>query len=101
MREISTRFCVNLRIESMARAIANLDTPNNSDKLSVLFLLLYPLRNPKPSMPSLFDSFSLKDVTLRNRIAVSPMCQYMSDQGVATEWHRTHYSALARGGSGL
>ena len=101
MREISACIWVNLRIESLARAIANLDTPSNSDKLSALFLLLYPLRNPKPSMPSLFDSFSLKDVTLRNRIAVSPMCQYMSDQGVATEWHRTHYSALARGGSGL
>ena len=52
-------------------------------------------------MPVLFDPFTIKDVTLRNRIAVSPMCQYMSDQGVATSWHQTHYSALARGGSGL
>ena len=52
-------------------------------------------------MPNLFDPFSLKDVTLRNRIAVSPMCQYMSDQGVATSWHQTHYTAMARGGAAL
>ena len=52
-------------------------------------------------MASLFDSFSLKDVTLRNRIAVSPMCQYMSVEGVANEWHQVHYTSLARGGAGL
>lgn len=52
-------------------------------------------------MSNLFDSFSLKDVTLRNRIVVSPMCQYMSDEGAANDWHRTHYESLARGGAGL
>ncbi len=52
-------------------------------------------------MPTLFDPFSLKDVTLRNRIAVSPMCQYMSEEGVATDWHQGHYTSLARGGAGL
>lgn len=52
-------------------------------------------------MPTLFDSFSLKDVTLRNRIAVAPMCQYMSEEGVANDWHRVHYTSLARGGAGL
>lgn len=52
-------------------------------------------------MPGLFDSFQLKDATLRNRIAVSPMCQYMSEEGVANEWHQVHYSSLARGGAGL
>ncbi len=52
-------------------------------------------------MPTLFDQFTLKDVTLRNRIAVSPMCQYMSHEGVANDWHRVHYTSLARGGAGL
>jgi len=52
-------------------------------------------------MPTLFDPFSLKDVTLRNRIAVSPMCQYMSEEGVANDWHQGHYTSLARGGAGL
>ncbi|XZE43706.1 NADH:flavin oxidoreductase/NADH oxidase [Pirellulaceae bacterium SH467] len=52
-------------------------------------------------MPGLFAPFSLKDVTLLNRIAVSPMCQYMSEEGIANDWHRVHYTSLARGGAGL
>lgn len=52
-------------------------------------------------MSGLFDPYSLKDVTLRNRIAVSPMCQYSATDGVANQWHAVHLEALARGGSGL
>jgi 2,4-dienoyl-CoA reductase-like NADH-dependent reductase (Old Yellow Enzyme family) len=52
-------------------------------------------------MPSLLDPFQLKDTTLRNRIAVAPMCQYMSVDGAADNWHLVHYSSLARGGAGL
>ena len=52
-------------------------------------------------MPTLFDPFSLKGVTLRNRIVTSPMCQYSARDGVANEWHRAHLAGLARGGSGL
>lgn len=52
-------------------------------------------------MPSLFDPFSLKDVTLRNRIAVSPMCQYSAVEGMANDWHHAHLAGLARGGAGL
>lgn len=48
-----------------------------------------------------FDSFSLKDVTLRNRIAVPPMCQYQAEDGVPNDWHLAHYPSLARGGAGL
>ncbi len=52
-------------------------------------------------MAGLFTPFSLKSVTLRNRIVVSPMCQYMSHEGVANDWHLVHYTSLARGGAGL
>lgn len=52
-------------------------------------------------MSSLFDPFSLKDVTLRNRIAVSPMCQYSANDGVINDWHHIHLGGLARGGAGL
>ncbi|MCC5879629.1 MAG: NADH:flavin oxidoreductase/NADH oxidase [Idiomarina sp.] len=52
-------------------------------------------------MSALFSSFRLKDVTLRNRIAVPPMCQYMAENGVPNDWHQTHYSSIARGGAGL
>ncbi len=52
-------------------------------------------------MAGLFDSYSLKGVTLRNRIVVSPMCQYMAKDGLANDWHKVHYAAMARGGAGL
>lgn len=50
---------------------------------------------------ALFTSFTLKGVTLRNRIVASPMCQYQAQDGYLNEWHQAHYAALARGGSGL
>lgn len=52
-------------------------------------------------MADLFSSYQLKDVTLRNRIAIPPMCQYMAVDGVVNDWHLAHYTSLARGGSGL
>jgi 2,4-dienoyl-CoA reductase-like NADH-dependent reductase (Old Yellow Enzyme family) len=52
-------------------------------------------------MPRLFDPYTLKSVTLRNRIAVSPMCQYMARDGAVNDWHQVHYASLARGGAGL
>ena len=52
-------------------------------------------------MSALFQPFSLKEITLRNRIAVPPMCQYMAVDGVANDWHLSHYAGMARGGAGL
>ena len=52
-------------------------------------------------MPSLFEPFKLKDVTLRNRIAVPPMCQYSAEDGLINDWHHVHLASLARGGAGL
>ena len=52
-------------------------------------------------MADLFSPYRLKDVELRNRIAVPPMCQYKAIDGLANDWHTAHYAALARGGSGL
>ena len=51
--------------------------------------------------PHLFSEFRLKDVTLRNRIGVSPMCQYSSDDGLANDWHLVHLGSRAVGGAGL
>jgi 2,4-dienoyl-CoA reductase-like NADH-dependent reductase (Old Yellow Enzyme family) len=52
-------------------------------------------------MSALFSPFQLKDVTLRNRIAIPPMCQYSAVDGHVTDWHLAHYTSLARGGAGL
>lgn len=52
-------------------------------------------------MANLFDPYKLKNITLRNRIGVSPMCQYSSEDGLATDWHLVHLGARAVGGAGL
>lgn len=52
-------------------------------------------------MSALFSSFKLKDVILRNRIAIPPMCQYSAVDGFTNDWHAVHYASLARGGAGL
>src|SRR6201992_110279 len=50
---------------------------------------------------SLFDPLPLRGVTLRNRIVVSPMCQYSADDGFANDWHLVHLGSRAVGGAGL
>ena len=53
-------------------------------------------------MPSfLMRPLRLRDVTLRNRIAVSPMCEYSSRDGFANEWHMVHLGSRAVGGAGV
>src|ERR1035438_8774165 len=49
----------------------------------------------------LFTPFALREVTFRNRIAVSPMCQYSSDDGFANDWHLVHLGSRAVGGAAL
>ena len=50
---------------------------------------------------NLFTPLKIRDITLRNRIAVSPMCQYSCDDGFATDWHLVHLGSRAVGGAGL
>lgn len=52
-------------------------------------------------MSRLFEPFTLRGVTLRNRIGVSPMCQYSSTQGLANDWHLVHLGSRAVGGAAL
>ncbi|HEY5955291.1 MAG TPA: NADH:flavin oxidoreductase/NADH oxidase [Polyangiaceae bacterium] len=52
-------------------------------------------------MSKLFSEFRLKDLLLKNRIVVSPMCQYSADNGVPNEWHLVHLGARAIGGAAL
>lgn len=52
-------------------------------------------------MSSLFSPYQLKDLTLRNRIAIPPMCQYTAVDGLTNDWHQVHYASMARGGAGL
>jgi 2,4-dienoyl-CoA reductase-like NADH-dependent reductase (Old Yellow Enzyme family) len=53
------------------------------------------------SGPHLFQPLTVRSVTLRNRIGVSPMCQYSAEDGVANDWHFVHLGSRAVGGAGL
>jgi 2,4-dienoyl-CoA reductase-like NADH-dependent reductase (Old Yellow Enzyme family) len=52
-------------------------------------------------MPHLFDPLAIRGLTLRNRIVVSPMCQYSSNEGFVNDWHFVHLASRAVGGAGL
>ena len=52
-------------------------------------------------MARLFSSLKLKGVVFKNRIFVSPMCQYSSVEGMPTDWHLVHLVSRAVGGAGL
>ena len=49
---------------------------------------------------NLFDSLQIRDITFRNRIAVSPMCEYSCEDGFANDWHLVHLGSRAVGGAG-
>ena len=52
-------------------------------------------------MNNLFSPLTIKGVTLKNRITVSPMCEYSSTDGFANDWHLVHLGAFATGGAAL
>ncbi|KLT64820.1 NADH:flavin oxidoreductase/NADH oxidase [Pedobacter sp. BMA] len=52
-------------------------------------------------MSKLFSPFKIKDVTLKNRIVISPMCQYSAVDGFANDWHLVHLGSRAVGGAAL
>ncbi|MBN9390281.1 MAG: NADH:flavin oxidoreductase/NADH oxidase [Chloroflexi bacterium] len=51
--------------------------------------------------PHLFSPLTIRGITMRNRIMVSPMCMYSSEDGFATDWHLVHLGSRAVGGAGL
>ena len=52
-------------------------------------------------MSQLISPLTIKDITFRNRIVVSPMCQYTAEDGFANDWHFAHYGSRAVGGAAL
>ncbi len=51
--------------------------------------------------PPMFTPFRLRDLVLPNRVVVSPMCQYVADDGTIGDWHLVHLGSRAMGGAGL
>ena len=60
-----------------------------------------PRQAPPPPPPPLFTPFRLRDLLLRNRVVVSPMCQYCAEDGTPNDWHLVHLGTRAIGGAGL
>jgi 2,4-dienoyl-CoA reductase-like NADH-dependent reductase (Old Yellow Enzyme family) len=56
---------------------------------------------PVAPIPPLFEPLTLRETRFRNRVAVSPMCQYSSTDGFANDWHFVHLGSRAVGGAGL
>jgi 2,4-dienoyl-CoA reductase-like NADH-dependent reductase (Old Yellow Enzyme family) len=52
-------------------------------------------------MPGVFDPLTIRSLTFANRVFVSPMCQYSSENGYANDWHLVHLGSRAVGGAGL
>src|SRR3954451_21523565 len=52
-------------------------------------------------MAHLFSPLTLRDLTFKNRVFVSPMCQYSSEDGFPTDWHLVHLGSRAVGGAAL
>ena len=61
---------------------------------------LSPQPDGKP-IPKLFQPLQLRDLTLQNRIFLSPMCQYSADDGHHTDWHFAHLGGIIIRGPGL
>ncbi|MCH8550332.1 MAG: bifunctional salicylyl-CoA 5-hydroxylase/oxidoreductase [Natronospirillum sp.] len=57
--------------------------------------------NPGSSAAPMFAPWTLRDMTLKNRVVVSPMAQYKAVDGMPTDWHFVHYAERAKGGAGL
>ena len=55
----------------------------------------------QPGQKHLFSALKIRDIVFRNRIAVSPMCQYSSEDGFASDWHLVHLGSRAVGGAAL
>ena len=54
----------------------------------------------KNALPPLFQSYEIRQVSFKNRVIVTPMCQYSSDDGHVMDWHFAHHARFSLGGVG-
>ena len=102
-----TRFAFGLMTRSKAITYDNLalrapDFVKEVDRLVArdVRALGFPADTQRPVAP-MFQPFRLRDMTLANRVVVSPMCQYSAEDGLPSDWHLVHYGSRAIGGAGL
>ncbi len=102
-----TRFAFGLMTRSKAITYDNLalrapEFVQEADRLVArdARALGFPVDTAKPVAP-MFQPFRLRNMTLENRVVVSPMCQYSAQDGMPADWHLVHYGSRAIGGAGL
>ena len=102
-----TRFAFGLMTRSKAITYDNLalrapEFVKEADRLVArdVRALGFAANTERPLAP-MFQPFRLRNMTLANRVVVSPMCQYSAQDGMPADWHLVHYGSRAIGGAGL
>src|SRR5215472_13076313 len=102
-----TRFAFGLMTRSKAITYDNLalrapEFVNQADRVVArdVRALGFSADTSQP-LPPMFQPFRLRSLALENRVVVSPMCQYSSQDGMPNDWHLVHYGSRAIGGAGL
>jgi anthraniloyl-CoA monooxygenase len=102
-----TRFAFGLMTRSKAITYDNLalrapEFVKDADRVVArdVRALGFDAGTSEPLAP-MFQPFRLRGLTLENRVVVSPMCQYSSQDGMPNDWHLVHYGSRAIGGAGL
>jgi anthraniloyl-CoA monooxygenase len=102
-----TRFAFGLMTRSKAITYDNLalrapDFVQKIDKVVAQEVRAegFDVDTTRPVQP-MFQPFRLRNMTIGNRVVVSPMCQYSAQDGLPTDWHLVHYGSRAVGGAGL
>ncbi len=80
-------------VTTSSSAVTDASATSHSDKVG------QPLRAAIP--PPMFTPFRLRDLVITNRVVVSPMCQYVAEDGTVGDWHVVHLGSRAIGGAGL
>ena len=89
---------VNRDMVSLGLALSRAYAPDTArPKTSIVF----SLPNEAGSLFKALSAFALRGVTLRNRIGISPMCQYSAVDGDMNDWHQAHLGSLALSGAGM
>jgi anthraniloyl-CoA monooxygenase len=97
------QFAFGLMTRSKAITWDNLQmrAPEFVGQAGEMFAQGVPGANIKRPLPPMFQPFRLREMTVPNRVVVSPMCQYSAKDGVPNDWHLVHLGGRAIGGAGL
>jgi len=97
------QFSFGLMTRSKAITWDNLQlrAPDFVEQAGEMFAEGVPGASRERPLPPMFQPFKLRDMEIRNRVVVSPMCMYSAKDGVPNDWHLVHLGGRAIGGTGL